>query len=163
MIFHTIVAKLLFLCKRGRPDIHTVIAFLTTRVKQLDKDDQNKLHRVIRYLRATMDLVLTLKSDGTGTIRWWVDTTFAVHNDMRSHTGGVLTLGKGVVYPCSTKHKLNTKSSMEAELVGVDYLMPQILWTRYFLESQGFDVRINADKLSVNYCPTEMMPADSNS
>ena len=32
-VFHTIVAKGLFLCKRSRPDILTKIAFLTTRVK----------------------------------------------------------------------------------------------------------------------------------
>jgi hypothetical protein len=38
---------------------------------------------------------------------------------------------------------LNTKSSTEAELVGVDDRMPQILWTRYFLEAQGYKVREN--------------------
>jgi hypothetical protein len=32
--FHTTVAKLLFLCKRGRPDIQTAIAFLCTRVRE---------------------------------------------------------------------------------------------------------------------------------
>jgi hypothetical protein len=31
--FHTYVAKALFLCKRARPDIQTVVAFLCTRVK----------------------------------------------------------------------------------------------------------------------------------
>jgi hypothetical protein len=31
--FHAMVAKLLFLCKRGRPDIQTAIAFLCTRVQ----------------------------------------------------------------------------------------------------------------------------------
>ena len=30
--FHTIVAKGLFACKRARPDIHTAIAYLCTRV-----------------------------------------------------------------------------------------------------------------------------------
>ena len=35
------------------------------------------------------------------------------------------------------KQKLNTKSSTEAELVGVDDMMPQVVWTKYFMESQG--------------------------
>jgi hypothetical protein len=52
-----------------------------------------------------------------------------------------MSLGKGSVYSASTRHKLNTKSSTEAELVGVDNLMPQILRTQYFLEAQGYDVR----------------------
>jgi hypothetical protein len=50
-------------------------------------------------------------------------------------------MGKGYVYATSVKQKLNTKSSTEAELVGVDDGMPQILWTRYFVEAQGYEVR----------------------
>ena len=30
---------------------------------------------------------------------------------------------------------------MEAELVGVSDVMPMILWTQYFLEAQGYEVR----------------------
>ena len=41
------------------------------------------------------------------------------------------------------KQKLNTTSSTEAELVGVNDAMPQILWTRRFLLSQGVEVAIN--------------------
>ena len=51
-----------------------------------------------------------------------------------------MSLGKGAVYGTSAKQKLNTKSSTEAELVGVNDVMPQVLWTRYFLEAQGFTV-----------------------
>jgi hypothetical protein len=41
--FHYMVAKyLLFLCKRGRPDIQTPIAFLSTRVREPDGDDLKK-------------------------------------------------------------------------------------------------------------------------
>ena len=39
--------------------------------------------------------------------------------------------------------KLNTKSSTEAELVGVDDLMNQILWMHYFLEAQVMKVSDN--------------------
>ena len=38
--FHHIVAQLLFLCKQARPDIQTVVAILTTRVKEPDVDDK---------------------------------------------------------------------------------------------------------------------------
>jgi hypothetical protein len=33
-----------------------------------------------------------------------------------------------------------TKSSTEAEIVGVDNLLGYILWTRYFMEEQGYDM-----------------------
>jgi hypothetical protein len=74
-------------------------------------------------------------------VKWWVDASFAVHPDMKSHTGGVMTLGKGAMYGTSTRHKINTKSSTEAELVGINDVMPQVLWTRYFLEAQGYGVQ----------------------
>jgi hypothetical protein len=41
----------------------------------------------------------------------------------------------------SNKQKLNTCSSTEAELVGVDDAMPRILWTSYFLQAQGYDTQ----------------------
>ena len=50
---------------------------------------------------------------------------------------------QGALYSASRKQKLNTKSSTKAELVGVDDLMPQILWMRYFLETHGIMVSDN--------------------
>jgi hypothetical protein len=72
-----------------------------------------------------------------------VDALFAVHNDFRSHTGGVMTLGSGAIQTISTKQKVNTKSSMEAELVSIDDVISKIMWTRLFLEAQGYQIREN--------------------
>ena len=62
---------------------------------------------------------------------------------MQGHTGGGLTLGRGFPIVTSTKQKVNTRSSTESELVGVDDMMPLILWTRYFLKEQGYNVSDN--------------------
>jgi hypothetical protein len=60
-----------------------------------------------------------------------------------------MSLGKGSVYSASTRQKLNTKkSSTEAELIGVDDVMPLILWTRYFLDAQGYGVKVFQDNQS---------------
>jgi hypothetical protein len=136
--FHAMVARLLFLCKRGRPNLQTAIAFLCTRVQAPTMDDQRKLSRVIKYLRKSSDLVLTLRADNINIVKWWVDAAFAVHRDMRSHTGGVMSMGAGAVYSSSQKQKMNTKSSTEAELVGANDVLPQALWTKYFMEGQGY-------------------------
>ena len=40
----------------------------------------------------------------------------------------------------SSKQKLNTRSSTEAELVGVDDMMGKVLWTQLFLKAQGYNV-----------------------
>ena len=140
MFFHHNMAKLLFLCKRARPDIQTAVAFLSTRVKQPDCDDYKKLGRVMKYLRNTIALTLTLEADDLQLIHWWIDGAFATHWDMQSHTGGAMTLGKGGIYGTSTHQKLNTRSSTKAELVAVDDCMSQVLWTCYFLDAQGYNI-----------------------
>jgi hypothetical protein len=138
IIFHNLVARGLFACKQARPDIMTAIAFLTTRVSNPDIDDWKKLKRVINYLRGTKDLVLKLSADKNMIPKWSIDVAYAVHKDMRSHTGSSLTLGKGGVNNSSIKQKINTRSSTEAEVVGVDDMMGPVLWTNYFLEAQGY-------------------------
>jgi len=112
-----------------------VVAFLCTRVKDLDTYDNKKLTKVMRYLRHTKSLTLTIEPGYEP--KWWVESSYAIHPDMRSHTGLYMTLRKGAMYTASCKQKLNTKSSTEAELVAADDTMGQVLWTRYFLAAQG--------------------------
>lgn len=54
-----------------------------------------------------------------------------------------MSLGKGSPYSFSKKQKINTKSSTKAELVGVDDGMSLVIWTRNFLEAQGYVVTDN--------------------
>jgi hypothetical protein len=81
---------------------------------------------------------LTFEATQTNTVKWWVDASFAVHPDMRSHTGGVMTLGRGAVYSTITCQKINTRSPTEGKLVAVNDVMPQILWTRRLLDAWGY-------------------------
>jgi hypothetical protein len=141
--FHNIVAKALYLVKRARPDASVAIAFLTTRVRAPDVDDWRKLNHLMEYFRSTIDMPLILGANATGVLNWYVDASYAVHANMRGHTGGGLTMGRGFPIVSSTKQKLNTRSSTESELVGVDDMIPSILWTRYFLKAQGYAVSDN--------------------
>ena len=125
--YHTITAQCLYLSKRGRPDLQQSIAFHCTRVNNPTKDDQKKLARTIKYLMATVHLPLILSMNKHGISEWWVDASFAVHDDMRSRTGAMFSLGKGTIYCASTKQKIVTSSSTEAELVEVVDIMPKIL------------------------------------
>ena len=88
------------------------MAFLSTRVQSPDVDDYKKLTRVMKYICSTRDITLTMEA-GDGP-KWWVDSSYAVHPDMRSHSGIFMTLGKGTAYSASSKQKLNMKSSTEA-------------------------------------------------
>ena len=49
-----------------------------------------------------------------------------------------MSLGLGTLHAKSSKQKLNTKSSTEAELVGVSEYLIYNIWTIMFLDAQGY-------------------------
>jgi hypothetical protein len=141
---HRTTARLLFAAKRARPDLQVAVAYLCKRVKSPNQSDYRKLTRVIKYLRLTISIPLVLGCNGTGELRWSVDASFAVHKDVRSHTGAVLTLGQGALMSMSLKQKIITKSSTEAELVGVDDAMNFVEWIQLFVEEQIKSINVDS-------------------
>jgi hypothetical protein len=140
--FHHTTAQLPFL-SRVYCDIQTPVSFLMKRIKQPDEDDWGKLKRILTYLHSTCSLKLTLFAESLSIIRWYVDASHQTHKDCHGHTGAILTLRRGAVSSSSTKQKLNTKSSTETEMVGLFDKTSDILWTRNFLEAQGYTIAAN--------------------
>ena len=137
--FHSLTAKLLYLSKRTRPDILVAVSFLTSRVQVATEQDGAKLTRVLRYLFGTQSLGIVLEADEQLLkLYCYIDASFGVHADAKSHTGTLVTLGKGPIMAKSVKQKINTKSSTEAELVGLSDSVSLVIWCRNFLESQGY-------------------------
>ena len=96
IIFHRLVAKLLFLSKRSRKDIQPTIAFLTIIVINPEKDDWNNLQRVLSYLDATMNSVkLHLNKNDLNVVHWWVNASYGSHPDLNGQAGATISIGKG--------------------------------------------------------------------
>lgn len=134
--FHSMVAKLLYLAKRVRPDILTTVSFLATRVKEPNQQDLSKLSRLIRYIRGTVDYGIELTMED-GKLDAFVDASHCVHaKDGKSQTGVYVTIGTGPIFVRSSKQKLVAKSSTEAELVAISDSLPQIIWIREFMLEQ---------------------------
>jgi hypothetical protein len=140
-LFHSTVAKLLFIAKRARPDILLAVSFLTTRVKEPDKDDWNKLIRILGYLKNTEELHITLHCKEIKDLVWYIDGSYATHDDMKGQNGAVLMIGDCAVLCRSSKQKVNSRSSTESELLAVDDALPTIQWTKSFMHDQGYDLK----------------------
>ena len=54
-IFHSVVAKVLYIMKRARNDLETAVAYLCTRVSKSNVGDWKKLKRVLAFVKATID------------------------------------------------------------------------------------------------------------
>ena len=138
--FHSVVAKILYLAKRVRPELLVAISFLARRVQHPDVDDWDKMIRLIRYIRGSKDLGIRLCGSTQLAVTAYIDASFGVHSDLKSHTGCTITIGKGPVYAKSSVQRLNTVSSAEAELVGLADSVGQVIWTREWLLNQGYSV-----------------------
>ena len=80
------MANLLLPGIRCREDTQTAIAFLTTRVRKPDEGDWNKLRRLLGYLKRMIKLPLILRANGVNVLKWWVEASYAAHDNMRGHT-----------------------------------------------------------------------------
>ena len=102
-IFRNLVSKTLYTSKRARPDTCTALAFLKTIVKEPNKDDWGGLVYIMKYMRGTRDLPFILSANGNGVLKWWIDSSYAVHPNMRGHTDGGISMGRGFPIVTSTK------------------------------------------------------------
>ena len=94
------------------------------------EQDYQKLVHLMSFLKTTSEDVLVLGSDDRQSNEWWIDASFAVHPDYKSHTGAVHSLGNGVISSISTKQKVNSQLLTEAELIGIDDVISKVLWTK---------------------------------
>ena len=145
--FHSVTQSLLYLSKRTRPDIQIAVGFLGRRVKKATEEDWNKISRVIRFIRGTIDAGLRLRcGNGRLKVTVFIDASHAIHDDYRSHTGCCLYIGDmGAVYCKSSRQGLNTKSSAESELVGATDLAGAYIWVHSYLKAQNYDVEYEVD------------------
>ncbi len=74
------------------------------------------------------------------TVHWCVDGSHQVHKDCRGQIGCLMTMGKGAAISSSNVMKCNTRSSTETELISIHNKLPDIIWTRYFVEGQEYDI-----------------------
>jgi hypothetical protein len=108
--------------------------------------DFNKLVRMMKFLNCTVEDVLTLSAkNGLSTVEWYIDASFTVHPDFKSHAGASMMFGggKGCGINNSAKQKFNTGSSTTSELVGVDHVLPLVMWVPLFLKAQGYPINEN--------------------
>ena len=141
--FHSVTMKIMYIMKRARPDVEVAIAFLCTRVTKPNEHDWKKLKRVLCWLKQTIDETRFIGADNIDTLYSWVDAAYPVTKEMRSQTGGAISMGRGLLHAKSSKQKLNTKSSTEAEIVGVSDYLPYSLWFANFFKEQGYELKRN--------------------
>ena len=106
-------------------------------------DDWKKLGQVIGFLNNTIKDKRIIAASSIKTLVTRVDAAYAVYGIMQSQTGRVSSLGWVAIQTKSSKQKINAKSSIEAELIGVSKVLPCNIWITNFLKAQGYELENN--------------------
>ena len=109
--FHSLTSKLLYITKRTRPDIELDVAFFTKSVVKRNVGDWKKLRRFISYLNQTVEDVRIIGGFNLTDLLTWFDESYDVHPNVSSQTGGVMSMGRGMLHCRSSKQNINAKSS----------------------------------------------------
>ena len=88
---------------------------------------------MLEFLKATINDNRIMGADSLRDPYVWVNTSCVIHSNMRGHTGGLMSVGLGTIHNKSLKQKLNTRSTIEFELVGVSEYLPYDLLQVNFL------------------------------
>ena len=94
------------------------------------------MKHLVKYIRGAKELPLLLGANRTGMLKWWINVSYAVHLNLRGHSGGGIFMERSFSLSASTKHNLNTRSSTKSKIVGLDDFMPGIICMRNFLKDQ---------------------------
>ncbi|PNX67669.1 hypothetical protein L195_g055750 [Trifolium pratense] len=111
--------------------------------------------RIMRYLKGTMKfgILYKCKSSIGLTLQGWSDSDYAGdHDDRKSTSGYVFTLGESAVCWSSKKQPIVTLSTTEAEYVAAASCACQCLWLKNVLDylhiKQDGSITINCDNSS---------------
>ena len=137
--FHRTVAQCLYAVTRTRPDASLPVIFLTTRVLEPTEQDEKKLERVLRYFNASPELGIFLGISGDDEFRLtcYADASHGVHYNGKSHSGIIITHGRGAILAKSIKQKIVCRSSTESELVTLSDATSLAAYELQFIESLG--------------------------
>jgi hypothetical protein len=139
-VYMSLVGSLLYISVMTRDDIKFAMAFTTSAMKQATNFHMATAKRILHYLLGTKLLGRTL--GGNSDLNFWAtaDSSYASHDDRKSHYGFSLHFGNssGAFYSASKKAKIMAISSTEAEYIALFETAKIIAWARQFLNDLGF-------------------------
>ena len=136
---YSLPAKMMELCYLDdvRADIKFVISFLTMRMHKPTEADDRLADHVLGYLRQTTDLRLRFSPEDLQ-LQAYVNASYAIHADCRSHHGAFIRLDSSPFHVKSSSIKTVVRSSIEAEIFAANDLASDLLWAIDLMTELGY-------------------------
>ena len=152
--YRKLIGMLLYLSVNSRPDIAAPVAILCQKVSAPTDTDLNEAKRVLRYLKGTKHIKLTLGTSRRSNELWaYTDSDWAEDQvDRKSNSGFVCFLSNSPIMWKSKKQTIVATSSAEAEYIAMSIGAKEILWIRRLIEGFGLQqsgpTTVHSDSMS---------------
>lgn len=112
-----------------RPDIVFATNYLSGKCQQPLVKHAKMQKRVLRYLKATIDMGIKYKGGGNNQLIGWSDADYAGDKiDRKSFSGYLFKMGEGPVAWKSAKQKVVAQSTCESELIALNTAAKEAMW-----------------------------------
>ncbi|GKC36307.1 BRCT domain-containing protein [Tanacetum coccineum] len=133
-----VLGSLMYTMNYTRPYLVYSVSRLSQYSHNPGRDHWDALTRVLQYLKHTMAYGLHYTKypfvlEGFFDANW-----ISNHNEGKSTSGYVFTLGGAIVSWKLSKQAVNTRSTMEAEFVALDKAVEEAEWIRSFLKAEYY-------------------------
>ena len=137
--YRELVGSLNYLAVATRPDITFAIGRLASFLDCYRPEHWQAAIRVLRYVKGTRNLSLTLGGTASPSLLGYSDSDFANCPDTsRSISGYCYTLGSGIISWSSKKQKHTADSSCYAEYIALHHAGKELIFLRELLDGLGF-------------------------
>src|SRR5712671_6170731 len=138
-LYQSLIGSLIYLANATRPDIAYAVGRLASFMDCYEQDHWNAAIRVLRYLKGTRSLGLTLGGNSSLELVGYSDSDYANCLDTSRSVGGYcFHLGSGVISWSSRKQRTVADSSCYAEYIALHDASHEAIFLRQMLLEIGY-------------------------
>jgi transposase InsO family protein len=140
--YQSIIGMLLYVSTNTRPDISASVSILSQKLIEPRRGDLGEVKRIIRYLKATKDMQLRLRSSGNQELMGYSDANWAEdRHDRKSNSGYIFKLFGGIISWACRKQSCIALSSTEAEYIALSEACQEFIWLKKLCGE--FDINVS--------------------
>jgi len=123
----SIIMAIMYLARLSRPDVLLATAYLATKAQHPTEGDHRAALRIVSYLNQTINHGIKIKCTELK-FHLHCDASWASHHDGSSHTGWILKLGESFLGSKSSKQRVGSPSSTDAEIIATVDGLKNLKW-----------------------------------
>jgi hypothetical protein len=132
---------MMYIARLTRPDILLAVSYLSTKSQQPTEGDYKNALRILSYLQETLNYGLQIHCTELR-LHLHCDASWASHRDGNSHTGWILKLGQSYLGCKSSKQRVGSPSSTDAEIIATCDGLKNLRWIDNLTTEIGLQLSI---------------------